>query len=68
MFKPITHASFIKYDAPLPLEVAKQKDLRVLSTFLARYLPQHKVDELYPQPEESDDSDGCDNTSNDDSE
>jgi hypothetical protein len=63
VFQPITHASFIKYDAPLPLEVAKQQDLRVLSTFLARYMPQHEIDELYPQPEGNDDSDGSDNTS-----
>jgi len=29
VLKPITHHAFIKYDAPLPLELAKQQDLRV---------------------------------------
>ena len=64
-----THNDFIKYNAPLPLEIAKQNDLRVLSTFLARYMAQDEIDELYPEPDRHvDNSDGDDNTSDDDSE
>ena len=69
ILKPITHNDFIKYNAPLPLEIAKQNDLRVLSTFLARYMAQDEIDELYPEPDgHVDNSDGDENTSDDDSE
>ena len=59
----------MKYNAPLPLEIAKQNDLRVLSTFLARYMAQDVIDELYPEPDgHVDNSEGDENTSDDDSE
>ncbi len=72
ILKPITHNDFIKHNAPLPLEIAKQNDLRVLSTFLVRYMAQDVIDELYPDPDghvcHVDNSDGDENTSDDDSE
>jgi hypothetical protein len=69
ILKPITHNDFIKYNAPLPLEIAKQNDLRVLSTFLARYMAQDVIDELYPEPDgHVDNSDDDENTSADESE
>ena len=69
IFKSITHNDFIKYNAPLPLEIAKQNDLRVLSTFLARYMAQDVIDELYPEPNgHVDNSDDDENTSADESE
>jgi hypothetical protein len=69
VLKPITHHAFIKYDAPLPLELAKQQDLRVLAGFLARYMPQDEIDELYPEPDRNvSDTDDSDDASDDDSE
>jgi hypothetical protein len=66
-FKPLTHPGFEAYDAPLPMEITKQHDLRKLSTYL-RGMIQAGVGLLYPEPEqgglsdesgsESDSSDG----------
>ena len=55
-FKPLTHPDFEAYDAPLPMEIAKQQDLRKLSTYL-RGMTQAEVDLLYPEPEQEDLSD-----------
>ena len=52
-FKPLTHPDFEAYDAPLPMEIAKQQDLRKLSTYL-RGMTQAEVDALYPEPDEED--------------
>jgi hypothetical protein len=69
VLKPLTHDAFIKYDAPLPLELSKQQDLRVLAGFLARYMPQDEIYELYPEPDRNvDNNDDNDDTSDDDSE
>jgi hypothetical protein len=51
------------------LELAKQQDLRVLAGFLARYMPQDEIDELYPEPDSNvNDTDDSDDASDDDSE
>ena len=51
-FLPLSHPGFESYEGPLPIEVAKQKDLRTLSKFLAQHLSQGDIDALYPEPEE----------------
>ncbi len=50
--RPITHPDFIMYTEPIPLELAKQWDLRTLSTFLPPPITQEQIDEWYPQPQE----------------
>ena len=51
--RPITHPDFIMYTEPIPLELAKQWDLRTLSTFLPPPITQEEIDEWYPQPQEN---------------
>ena len=55
-FKPPTHPDFEACDAPLPMEIAKQQDLRKLSTYL-RGMTQAEVDSLHPEPVQEDLSD-----------
>lgn len=62
-FKPIDHDEFTSYSELRPLEIEKRRDLRKLSAFLAPYLTQEKIDQLYPEtdgdssPDESSDDD-----------
>ena len=51
-FKAIDNKNFRLYEGPIPLEREKQIDLRTLSRFLAEYLSQEEIDELYPEPDE----------------
>ena len=64
-FKRIEDPEFQMYHGPIPLDVAKQRDLRTLSTFLPAPITQEEVDIWYPEPMEEevqdndiDDSDG----------
>ena len=66
IIQPISHNRFESYTGPLPLEVAKQRDLRTLSVYLRDYLSQAAIDLLYPEPESDDDS--ADSESDSDSE
>jgi hypothetical protein len=50
-FKPLTHSDFNSYAAPLPLEIAKQQDLRKLPSYLSPWLNKDQIDALYPEPE-----------------
>ena len=50
--KALSHPDYDSYDGPLPLELAKQWDLRTLSTYLAGLMPQAAIDLLYPLPTE----------------
>jgi hypothetical protein len=43
--RPITHPDFIMYTEPIPLELAKQWDLRTLSTFLQEYIAGQELNE-----------------------
>jgi hypothetical protein len=67
-FLPLSHPDFESYEGPLPIEVAKQKDLRTLSKFLTQYLSQDEIDALYPEPEDEhfSDSDGEESEDSDD--
>jgi hypothetical protein len=51
-FKAIDNENFRLYEGPIPLGREKQIDLRTLSGFLAEYLSQEEIDELYPEPDE----------------
>ena len=51
-FKPLTHSDFDSYTVPLPLEIAKQRDLRKLSSYLSTWHNQDEIDALYPEPED----------------
>jgi hypothetical protein len=66
--KPLAHADFESYDGPLPLDLAKQWDLRTLSVYLRDYLSQDQIDRLYPEPQEAlgDDDDSSDSASDSD--
>jgi hypothetical protein len=67
IFPRLSHPVFESCEGPLPIEVARQKDLRALSKFFTQYLSQDAVDDLYSEPddehfngsdgEESEDSD-----------
>jgi hypothetical protein len=50
--KALSHPDYDSYDGPLPLELAKQWDLRTLPTYLAGLMPQAAIDLLYPLPTE----------------
>ncbi len=41
---------FQMYTEPLPLELAKQWDLRTLAKYLPPPLTQEQIDEWYPEP------------------
>jgi hypothetical protein len=58
--KPLAHADFDSYDAPIPLELAKQWDLRTLSVYLRNWMGQAQIDALYPEPTEQLEEDGSD--------
>ena len=47
-------AEFQAYLEPIPLELAKQWDLRTLSTFLPLPVTQEEIDIWYPEPNEGD--------------
>ena len=56
-FKALDHEDFDGLDEPIPLELAKQWDLRKLSVYLRQWLTQaanSAIDLLYPEPEEAD--------------
>jgi hypothetical protein len=66
--KPLSHIDHQSYDAPLPLELAKQWDLRTLSKYLIAFMPQAAIDLLYPEPaEQLDDADGEESASDSES-
>ena len=49
-YVPIHDPEFQMYTEPLPLELAKQWDLRTLSKYLPPPLTQEQIDEWYPEP------------------
>jgi hypothetical protein len=51
-YLPINDPEFLMYSEPIPLEVAKQWDLRTLSKYLPPPITQEQIDELYPLPTE----------------
>ena len=63
IFKPIQDPEFQMYDGPIPLDVAKQRDLRTLSTFLPAPITQEEVDIWYPEPMEEEVQDNDTNDS-----
>ena len=69
-YVPIADPEFQMYSEPLPLELAKQRDLRTLSKYLPPPITQEQIDEWYPEPTaqigdlEDDDSDGSISDSN----
>jgi hypothetical protein len=54
IFKPIQDPEFQMYHGPIPLDIAKQRDLRTLSTFLPAPISQEDIDIWYPEPMEED--------------
>ena len=46
--KPLAQVDFESYDAPIPLELAKQWDLRTLPVHLHNWMPQARIDALLP--------------------
>jgi hypothetical protein len=62
-YLPIDDPEFLMYTEPIPLELAKQWDLRTLSKYLPPPVTQEQIDEWYPEPTaqigdlEDDDSD-----------
>jgi hypothetical protein len=58
---PLNAAEFQAYLEPIPLELAKQWDLRTLSTFLPPPITQEEIDIWYPEPCEGDPHDVHDN-------
>ncbi len=63
---PLNAAEFQAYLELIPLELAKQWDLRTLSTFLSPPIIQEEIDIWYPEPCEGDPHVVHDNVSNDD--
>ena len=59
-FKAINDEHFRLYEGPIPLVREKQIDLRTLSRFLAEYLSQEEIDELYHEPDEDEDASDSD--------
>ena len=55
---PLSHDQFESYDGPIPMEKAKQKDLRTLSKYLNQWMDQADIDRLYPEPESGSDEEG----------
>jgi len=51
-YLPINDPEFLMYSEPIPLEVAKQWDLRTLSKYLPPPITQEQIDEWYPLPTE----------------
>ena len=50
VYVPIADPEFQMYSEPLPLELAKQWDLRTLSKYLPPPITQEQIDEWYPEP------------------
>ena len=48
---PIHYPAFQTHNALIPLQLAKEWDLRKLSTYLGPYLDQEAIDNLYPLPD-----------------
>ena len=67
VIQPLAHPDFGSYDGPLPLELAKQWDLRTLSVYLREHLTQAEIDQLYPEPQDALDQDSSDSDSDSDS-
>jgi hypothetical protein len=63
--KGLTHRDFESYSGPIPLDIAKQWDLRKLSKYLINYLTQPQIDALYPEPNE-DEADSASSEDEDD--
>jgi hypothetical protein len=69
-YVPIADPEFQMYSEPIPLELAKQWDLRTLSKYLPPPITQEQIDEWYPEPTaqigdlQDDDSDGSISDSN----
>ena len=63
---PLAHPDFESYEGPLPLELAKQWDLRTLSVYLRDYLYQDEIDRLYPEPQKAVGDDNSDSDSDSD--
>jgi hypothetical protein len=51
---PLHAPDYQGYSEPIPLELAKQWDLRTLSTFLPPPVTQEEIDIWYPEPNEGD--------------
>ena len=49
-YLPIHDPEFLMYSEPLPLELAKQWDLRTLSKYLPPPITQEQINEWYPLP------------------
>ena len=49
-YQPISHPEFLMYSEPIPIELAKQWDLRTLSKYLPPPITQEQRDEWYPEP------------------
>jgi hypothetical protein len=49
-YLPIDDPKFVMYTEPIPLELAKQWDLRTLSKYLPPPITQEEIDEWYPEP------------------
>ena len=49
-YLPISHQDFLMYSEPIPIELAKQWDLRTLSKYLPPPITQEQRDEWYPEP------------------
>jgi hypothetical protein len=60
---PIHYPQFQTNNEPIRLELAKQWDLRKLSTYLGPYLNQEAIDNLYPLPDRTVDDDNTESDS-----
>ena len=69
IIKAITNQDYQSYTGPIPLDLAKQWDLRKLSKYLINFMTQAEIDVLYPEPTEDEpDSDGSSSDDDSDSE
>jgi hypothetical protein len=50
VIKPISDPEYLMYSEPIPIELAKQWDLRTLSKYLPPPITQEQIDEWYPEP------------------
>jgi hypothetical protein len=60
---PIHYPEFQAHNEPIQLELAKEWDLRKLSTYLGPYLDQAAIDNLYPLPDRSVEADNSESDS-----
>jgi len=49
-YQPISHPEYLMYSEPIPIELAKQWDLRTLSKYLPPPITQEQINEWYPEP------------------